>query len=167
MANAKAMIESDNQYTQDQINDCLKALQLSKQSLKYKSADYQQLDKVIATIPDDLSIYTEQSVQALNEALNQVERGLNITDQKKVNQMVQNIEKALENLELRKEQKPVVEVTPSDGSQSSQQTEAIQTGDNQSITGYVILGMLAVVCGGYNCFKKAKNKNKNLLYNKK
>lgn len=165
MANAEAMIESDNQYTQDQINDCLKALQLSKQSLKYKSADYQQLDKVIATIPDDLSIYTEQSVQALNEALNQVERGLNITDQKKVNQMVQNIEKALENLELRKEQKPVVEVTPSDGSQSSQQTEAIQTGDNQSITGYVILGMLAVV--GIVVLKKQRIKNKNLLYNKK
>ena len=79
--------------------------------------------------------------------------------------MVQNIEKALENLELRKEQKPVVEVTPSDGSQSSQQTEAIQTGDNQSITGYVILGMLAVV--GIVVLKKQRIKNKNLLYNKK
>ncbi len=51
-------------------------------------------------VPADLSIYTEESVAALNEALNAVNRDLDITKQSEVDKMAAAIKKAIANLKI-------------------------------------------------------------------
>ena len=66
--------------------------------LKYKPADYSAVYAAISAIPYDLSIYTSQSVETLNDAVNSVEYDLNITQQSKVNEYAEKISDATENL---------------------------------------------------------------------
>ena len=62
-------------------------------------ADYSAVDRAISSVPEDLSGYTEESVAALNKALDAVERGLGPDQQAKVNSMAQSIEIAIRNLQ--------------------------------------------------------------------
>ena len=75
----------------DDINSAVKALAL-------KPADYDAVDKALKNIPDDLSIYTEDSVKAVNEAKCNVVRDLDITKQKDVDKMAEDINTAIKNL---------------------------------------------------------------------
>lgn len=66
--------------------------------LKYKNADYSQVDAALARIPSDLSIYTEESRQILSDAQNAVIRGLDITQQETVDGFAQAINSAIDYL---------------------------------------------------------------------
>ena len=66
--------------------------------LKYKPADYSAVYAAISAIPSDLSVYTSRSVETLNNALESVEYGLNITQQSKVNEYAEKIADATEKL---------------------------------------------------------------------
>ncbi len=61
-------------------------------------ADYSAVDAALASIPSDLSVYTDASVSALNSAVNAVVRGLSDTEQSRVNAMAANIRTAISNL---------------------------------------------------------------------
>ena len=61
-------------------------------------ADYSIVDEAIAKIPVDLSIYTEDSVAALNAAVEAVVRDKPASEQEAVNQMANGIELALASL---------------------------------------------------------------------
>ena len=61
-------------------------------------ADYSAVDAALASIPSDLSVYTDASVSALNSAVNAVVRGLSDTEQSRVNAMAENIRTAISNL---------------------------------------------------------------------
>jgi len=63
--------------------------------LVYKDADYSAVDAAIAKIPADLSLYTVDSVNALNAALNTVVRSKDITEQAIVDGYVLAIEGAI------------------------------------------------------------------------
>ncbi len=63
-----------------------------------KAADYTDVDKAISEIPTDLSIYTDASVKALNNAKNAVVRGKNITEQTTVDAYAVAIRKAIDGL---------------------------------------------------------------------
>ncbi len=64
-------------------------------------ADYTEVDEAIAKVPGDLSKYTEESVKALQEALDSVVRDLSILDQDVVDGYAAAIKTAINTLEER------------------------------------------------------------------
>ena len=70
--------------------------------LTLKPADYSAVDAALAKVSNDLSIYTDESIQPLQTAMNSVERGRTILDQEKVDGWAAAIEDALAGLQLRK-----------------------------------------------------------------
>jgi len=79
-------------------NDYVYALDYSynlKEITIYITADYSAVDAAIAKIPADLSLYTVDSVNALNAALNTVVRSKDITEQAIVDGYVLAIEGAI------------------------------------------------------------------------
>ncbi len=70
-------------------------------SLKYEDADYTNVDAAIAKVPNDLNIYTEETVNALQSALDAVERGKDVTEQDVVDGYAEAINAAIETLKLK------------------------------------------------------------------
>lgn len=66
--------------------------------LVLKDADYTAVNDAIGNVPDDLSIYTKESVSALNNALNDVVYDLDITRQNEVDAMAKAIADAIDGL---------------------------------------------------------------------
>ncbi len=64
-------------------------------------ADYTVLDDLIVTIPQDLSIYTDESVAALNEIINGIDRNLDATEQDIVDGYVEAVSNAIAALKLK------------------------------------------------------------------
>ena len=58
-------------------------------------ADYSAVDEAMAAIPADLTVYTDESVAALNTAVDGVVRGKTLASQANVNAMAQAIEDAI------------------------------------------------------------------------
>ena len=70
---------------------------------EYKQADYTSVDEAIAKADKlDLSKYTDESVKALQDAINAVEKGLDITNQDKVDAFAKAIEDAIKGLVVKK-----------------------------------------------------------------
>ncbi len=68
---------------------------------EYSVADYSALDDIIATIPNDLSKYSEESVSALNAVLDSIDRNLDATEQDTVDGYVEALTDAIANLKLK------------------------------------------------------------------
>ena len=64
-------------------------------------ADYSAVDTAMAAIPTDLTVYTDESVAALNTAVDGVVRGKALASQANVNAMAQAIEDAITNLKYK------------------------------------------------------------------
>ena len=65
------------------------------------NADYSALDEILATVPENLSIYTDESVAALNEIINNIDRNLDVSNQATVDGYVEAISNALSALKLK------------------------------------------------------------------
>lgn len=102
------------------------ALKNAVAALQYKNADYSKVDEAIAKIPADLSIYTDATVKALNDAKNAVVRDKNITEQAMVDGYAAAIEHAISNLSKK----------PSDASTNA---NSPKTGDNSNIALWTLL----------------------------
>lgn len=85
--------------TQEKVELYIGYLDTNTAGLTYIDADYTAVDEAIASIPADLSIYTEESVAALNAAKDAVVRGKNITEQAEVDAMAKAINDAVAALE--------------------------------------------------------------------
>lgn len=72
-----------------------------KVNVIFGEANYTEVNEVLNEIPSDLSLYTEESVQALKEAQEAVIKGKNITEQDEVNTMAQAIENAIAALQYK------------------------------------------------------------------
>ncbi len=70
-------------------------------SLKYEDADYTNVDAAITKVPNDLNIYTEETVNALQSALDAVERGKDVTEQDIVDGYAEAINAAIQALKLK------------------------------------------------------------------
>lgn len=66
--------------------------------LIYKDADYAKVDQAVADAPKDLSKYTDESVKALQNALDGVVRSLKINEQARVDKMAGDINAAVKGL---------------------------------------------------------------------
>ncbi len=64
-------------------------------------ADYSALDAALASVPADLSVYTDSSVQALNSAVGAVVRDLKAPDQARVDAMARAVSSAVAGLKLK------------------------------------------------------------------
>jgi len=70
-------------------------------ALVLKGADYTEVEKAKSEIPEDLSVYTDASVSALQEALNSLDYSLNITEQTTVDGYAKAITEAVNALEYK------------------------------------------------------------------
>ena len=75
------------------------AIRTAIAGLTYKDADYSAVEAAKAKVPTDSSLYTEESWQHLQDMLNAVKEGLDITHQAEVEKFAQNIEDAIKDLD--------------------------------------------------------------------
>ena len=66
-----------------------------------RPADFTKVDEAIAKIPEDLSIYTTESVEKLNTAIDNIDRSIRVTEQSIVDGYAAAIEQAIINLTLK------------------------------------------------------------------
>lgn len=92
-------LDDSRQGEVDQFAENLKA---ALDGLTLKPADYSAVDAALAKVSNDLSIYTEESIQPLQTAINSVESGKTILDQAEVDGWAAAIENALAGLRVRK-----------------------------------------------------------------
>ena len=65
------------------------------------SADYSALDDILATVPEDLSIYSDETVAALNEIINSIDRNLDASEQAIVDGYVEAVTNAIAALKMK------------------------------------------------------------------
>lgn len=82
-------------------SDISNAVRLLRLKPEPNEADYTAVDAAIAKIPQDRTIYTDESNAALDEAVGAVVRGLKKGDQARVDAFAEAIETAIRNLALR------------------------------------------------------------------
>ena len=87
---------------QEEVDQFAENLKAALDGLTLKPADYSTVDAALAKVSNDLSIYTEESIQPLQTAINSVESGKTILDQAEVDGWAAAIENALAGLQVRK-----------------------------------------------------------------
>ncbi len=70
-------------------------------NLELRPADYSKIDSLLKSVPQDLSLYTSDSVSRLNQAIDSIDRSYNAAQQKLVDAMADTLKSAINNLELR------------------------------------------------------------------
>ena len=88
-------------YEQNIVNEQTRAILNAISALELKSADYSELDKVLETIPDDLSIYTDESLMELNDVLDSIDKNLDITNQSQIDEWAKQVETAVQKLKIK------------------------------------------------------------------
>ncbi len=104
-------VSGKNIMEQEIVDKQTQAILNAISALVYKVADYTDVEKAIASIPEDLSVYTDESVSVLQEALNTVDYSLNITKQETVDGYAKTIIDAVNGLELKPVTPPVTDPT--------------------------------------------------------
>lgn len=66
-----------------------------------RPADFTKVDEAIAKIPEDLSIYTTESVEKLNTAIDNIDRSIRVTEQSIIDGYAAAIEQAIIDLTLK------------------------------------------------------------------
>lgn len=117
----------------------IEALNAAAEALEYLSADYTAVDEAIASIPADLSVYTDESAAAVNEAVEAVVRGKNITEQetvdgyaKAINDAVSALEKKSDTTSSETSNSSVSSSEPSNSSESTSETSSEPTDSTTS-----------------------------------
>ena len=87
---------------QEEVDQSAENLKAALDGLTLKPADYSTVDAALAKVSNDLSIYTEESIQPLQTAINSVESGKTILDQAEVDGWAAAIENALAGLQVLK-----------------------------------------------------------------
>lgn len=135
---------------QETVDNCAAAIESAIAGLKYKDADYSKVRSANSKIPSDLSIYTDESVKALRDAVNAVVEGKNITEQAKVDSYAAAIESAINGLEKKS-------VKSADSTSKESTPSPSNTGDDFSIV--LLLVLLTVAVGGVLLCSKSVQKN--------
>lgn len=96
--------DRDNATTLDQfkINEFVTELKDALNNLQIKLADYSELTRLLDGLTSNITIYTQETVSALNDVIDSIDYDKNITEQNIVNQYVSDLKKALNNLVLKR-----------------------------------------------------------------
>ena len=124
-----AVVEGKKIDEQSVVDGYAGAIEAAILRLEYKNADYTAVNEAKAKIPTDLSLYTEETVKALEDAVNAIEE-LDITKQDEVDAMAEAIEEAIENLKYK----------PADYTSVNEAVEKIPT----DLTGYTAASVQAL-----------------------
>ncbi len=131
-----------------------------------RTADYTAVDEAIEKVPDDLSIYTEDSVKTLNDALDAVVRGLDLRSQLEVDAMANAIEAAIAGLQKIEPEEPGTDepgaVTPGSDEPGSDEPgsaeEPEKTGDESNLALWMLLlTMTGLATAGCAALKRKEN----------
>ena len=106
-----ADVSGKNITEQETVDNQAQAILNAISELVYRPADYTEVEKAVASVPEDLSGYTDESVSALQEVLNAVDYALHITEQETVDGYAKAIADAVNGLELKPVAPPVTEPT--------------------------------------------------------
>ena len=101
LTKANALINDPDNATKADVEASENTLKTAIDALRYKSADYTKVDEAIAKVPSDLSKYTDETVKALQDAINAVDRNKNITEQADVDVFANAIDNAIAGLKLK------------------------------------------------------------------
>ena len=101
LTKANALINDPDNATKADVEASENTLKTAIDALRYKSADYKAVDDALAKVPSDLSKYTDETVKALQDAINAVDRNKNITEQADVDAFANAIENAIAGLKLK------------------------------------------------------------------
>ena len=104
-------VSGKNITEQSEVDAQTQAILTAIDALVYKPADYTEVKKAVASVPEDLSVYTDESVAALQAALNAVDYALHITEQETVDGYAKAIADAVNGLELKPVAPPITEPT--------------------------------------------------------
>ena len=96
---AAKSVNDDPKATQEQVTEALERLTEAKDALAEKAADYSEVEKALEKIPEDLSIYTDESVKKLQAARDAVVYGKTQSQQAEVDKMARDITDAIEALQ--------------------------------------------------------------------
>ncbi len=100
--NALSVDVKDKNITEQAIVDeQTKAIEEAINALEYKPANYSKLNSALAQVPEDLSIYTDESVERLNSVIESLNYDLNITQQDEADKQVEALLEAINSLEKR------------------------------------------------------------------
>lgn len=66
-----------------------------------KPADYTKVDEALARVPEDLSLYTDETVKAVEDAVAAVKRDLTVTQQEQVDKMAADVNATVDALTMR------------------------------------------------------------------
>ena len=89
--------------SQDTVDSYTSSVKNAVEALKYKPADYSKIQELLSSVPKDLTPYTEESVQALEEVKDTVDWDLTIDKQSIVDGYADKLQAAIEALELKPE----------------------------------------------------------------
>lgn len=102
VAALKALLDKDISnifaVNQNAVDKHTQAIIDAVNALIIKPADYSAVNYAILSIPSDLSVYTPESVEILNDAVESVRYDLNITQQNEVDEYAEKITNATHNL---------------------------------------------------------------------
>lgn len=104
-----AVVEDKDVTEQIAVNGYATSIENAIVGLKYKGADYTKVNEAKTKVPSDLSIYTDETVKTLKDALALVEEGKNITEQATVDGYADAINKAIEGLVKKNKDYKVIE----------------------------------------------------------
>ena len=112
-----------------------------------RPADYTKVDEAISKVPEDLSVYTDETVAKLQEALNSVVRNKKAIEQDEVDSYAAAINNAIDSLVKKSTSKP--SISDNEPSKTPEQTTTdkkkdsfkspIKTGDNTNIVALLSL----------------------------
>ena len=96
-----AVVEGKKASEQAVVDGWAAAIEAAITGLKEKDADYSAVDAAKAKIPADLSIYTDETVEALNDAVAAVVEGKKVSEQAVVDGWAKAIEDAVAGLRVK------------------------------------------------------------------
>lgn len=94
-AAVNAVVEGKNITEQAEVDAMAEAINAAIAALQYKPADYSKVEEALAKVPSNLSLYTEESIAALQVVMDAVVEGKNITEQSEVDSYAGAIEAAI------------------------------------------------------------------------
>ena len=93
---AVAAVKRDLTITkQEQVNKMAADINAAVDALALRDADYSAVDAALATVPEDLSIYTDETAKAVEDAVAEVKRGYKIDKQAEVDKMASDVSAAV------------------------------------------------------------------------
>lgn len=121
------------------------AIERAIDCLAYKKADYSSVKDAIEQIPEDLSVYTDASVQKLKDARKAVDWNKNITEQGQVDEYAQNILDAIAGLQKKESANEKPEGKPNEKpDDKGNHKDNVSTKDTSNQIYYIILLLLGI-----------------------